>query len=815
MSGLVRRPQEEGGLILFRMRCGDAGDQWRGDKGTGARVDRLVETHGFLPAYRNFDSLNTGPREKYATPHKVAPEKRSRPEPWKLPNMNGQPLHILKAHDKVGPYVADVQRIADANRDSFGFLPAGAYADAASKSRLWIATDGSDEHTLHGYLLFGGHRRWLRVYQIYLAPHFRGQGFAKALLDELKAYGRKNHDNFITARVGADLAANKFWTTSGFSLVQQQRGGETTNRTINIYALNLTPSLVPVEDIRVKPSEVPPALDVPGPSLQVPNYAIDVNFLVDFVKERGDIEACRYVLQSALANNMRVYVTSEFAKELSRYTTSDPLDPVYSVAAGFPVLPKAPEQDLESLISTLDEVFHPTPKTGRKSTNDASDLVHLATCIFHHIHGFITRDSKILRHANYLKKTHNLEVLTATDIDDGRFRADRETGFGRVAAGGMHVAISEIRPEDREEIDDFVSRLDADLNADVWSSFDTLQSPGVVTTAMARVDDILVGLGIWKSYPESKNTVHAHLLVDENSPSTMLLIDHLVQVTTRIGDGTSLCTSYVHICPFQLGLLELARSRGFVDIEYPYIQSLMLKKVSLNQAIALNRWPAFRGYFKDVTNYTLPNELPSYGEASNTGIALRTAKSKPFVLSLFDFETTFGPGMIAFDKRGAVIVPIRRGYAESLLPEYDRQTQLLPGKEATLRLERAYFMSPNRPVKLERGGVIVFYVSGRSGGPKRAFALARVTFASVLSISQARMMTLRQGVLNDSDLKARAVKGQVAMFTFDNLLALKKPVPYAVLKNLGCVGGANLVTAQHLSPLQLRSIVDYSYEDTV
>ena len=150
-------------------------------------------------------------------------------------------------------------------------------------------------------------------------------------------------------------------------------------------------------------------------------------------------------------------------------------------------------------------------------------------------------------------------------------------------------------------------------------------------------------------------------------------------------------------------------------------------------------------------------------------------------------------------------MPIQEKYAHELVPSSDSQTSFLPGKEAALRLERAYFCRVGTQRMVGRGTVLVFYVSGRQGA---AVAVARATFCDRLTTTQAVLNLERQGVLSEEEIGERASpNGEVTAMTFDNLFPFRRSVPYKDLKQMGCVGGANLVTAERLSHEGLLEIV--------
>jgi ribosomal protein S18 acetylase RimI-like enzyme len=95
------------------------------------------------------------------------------------------------------------------------------------------------------YLLWGGRYPMLKVFHLYVAQQNRKQGIGAKLLSSLEAFGEKNSYLTISVRVAADLTANKFWDHSGFPIISQEAGGQTSKRTINIRYKELdTPSLL-------------------------------------------------------------------------------------------------------------------------------------------------------------------------------------------------------------------------------------------------------------------------------------------------------------------------------------------------------------------------------------------------------------------------------------------------------------------------------------------------------------------------------------------------------------------------------------------
>ena len=208
--------------------------------------------------------------------------------------------------------------------------------------------------------------------------------------------------------------------------------------------------------------------------------------------------------------------------------------------------------------------------------------------------------------------------------------------------------------------------------------------------------------------------------------------------------------------------------------------------------------------FQASGSFEIANHKPPALKAPSTTL--------PVVASLFDFETLISPGFILAPGREAMLVPIREAYAGGLIGLNSSQLSFLPSPEAFLRLEKAYFLASGRHQLFVRGTLVIFYVSGANGGRKQAIGVARTTFSDTITVEQAKISLARQGVLPEKDLRERAGRsGKLTAFTFDNFLAFPNPVPYSTLKDLNCIGAANLVTAEKLSFQKVEKILSQAF----
>jgi hypothetical protein len=206
--------------------------------------------------------------------------------------------------------------------------------------------------------------------------------------------------------------------------------------------------------------------------------------------------------------------------------------------------------------------------------------------------------------------------------------------------------------------------------------------------------------------------------------------------------------------------------------------------------------------------------MPSYEEVSTSGVSMQSPqRSGADLIGLIDFETLMSPGIFMFPGRPGALIPIRQRFAEDLLGSVGTQMSFLPGKEALLRVEKAYFRSPQGGDTLCKGAPVVFYISGHGRGPQEVVGCARITSSAVVSIDDALVQYSRQGVLERKELERISKKGKVHVFTFDNWLRFPQPLKYRSLKDLNCVGPANFVTVQRLDHEQLLKILSAGFSD--
>ncbi len=709
---------------------------------------------------------------------------------------------ILTRPGDVLPYVDQIVATADAHRHELGFLPKAVYRESAQQRRLWVAVQSS-RREIAGFLHFGGTYPQLKVKQIFTLETARRLGVAQRLLSELVGYGEKHSMLGITARVGADLLANQFWASRGFAL-HHTEPGKTTKREINVYLRELdVPSLF--REASPPTDSPPPAAEAltfrNRPRLQAARWVLDLNVVLDAVRQRDEGESW------ALLGAVPIVVTSELVRELERTSADQEDDRLLRSARGLPSLPEPPADQVARLTTSLRATLKlATEATSKRGTTDASDLRHLAACVYYRVHGFVTRDGRILQHAEALLSQYGLRVVAPAELLPPVLTGG-EPEASPVTVEFNHSSLSG-RPLADGDHDDSARLLERlGLGPDRLS---TLLDPGTTQQPaehrVVRVGGRIVGMAALRPPPIVGQTWTAHVCVEEGRTESLIAAEHLFDwlLTPRVRNR--LYRIDLHSWPGQLTTKQVALDCGFRRVataeESP---GAPLSKTVFGGFVLPDDWQAFAADFEEQTGLRLATPMPSWRELTRSGVEIRPTNGSGNRIQLFDFETLISPGLLVPAGRPGVVVPIQPGYAAQLLPPTIKQPSLLPEREAALRLERAYFFRAGRHDLVSRGTIIVFYLSD----PRMAAAaVARATFSATVSKEEAVATLSRQGVLSPDDIEARAdSRGRVTAFTFDSLTGIPCPVPYNELKRLDCVGPANYVAAEAISPDQLLRIL--------
>ncbi|MBI4218372.1 MAG: GNAT family N-acetyltransferase [Elusimicrobia bacterium] len=713
---------------------------------------------------------------------------------------------ILQTYAETHNHVDTVRREADEHKDELGWLSKSAFYDFASQNKLWVVVESVDRGYV-GHLMFGGAYPNLRIYQIYIQNEYRRKGLAKKLLQALVGYGESKGFLSISARVADDLTtANQFWEYNDFLCRRQVRGGKTRNRILNIRSRDLnTPTLydaIPRAELSLQEEQYV----IRSPLHTERIFVIDLNVFFDLVKNRPRKENVSAIFSASHHHFIKVCVTPEFTKELRRNKVKYPQDPILDFASTLPTLPEISASQLAPIIDLLKKNLF--PHVNYSTVQSESDVTHLAYCIQHDVHGFVTSDKEILRAKDRLFSAYNLEVVSPAELSSAQVGPSRRITF----ATEVDIVIAPHEESQKRDLTAFLRRLGVDQNT-ILSAI----VPGTNDLPRKRIifwnNQRIIGFCSWEHPTSLRSNYSVYALIDEDFPRCDLVIEHAFESISR--DYLEANFSSVQICFHinQVRTRETALKLGYRQSSSSRIarQLNQYNKIMCGPVVLSHNWSKFNFHFHGATNFMPPEQIPTYGTVVNSGLNLKSQTSGGTYFNIFKLESFLSPTLFLFLGRTGLIIPIMKSYADQLFSMPTPQGRLLETREAPLLIEKAYYRKPSGLNKFSAGTPVVFYQSRTKSTDGMAVGCGRITFSKKLHVDEISLHISRQGVLDRRELLERAnTKEEIHVFTFDNFKPFTKMIEHRKLKQLGC-GRANFVGPEGLDHRTLSAICREGY----
>lgn len=712
-------------------------------------------------------------------------------------------IRVLSAVADVLFFVPEVRQHADMYKDALGFLPASVYDESAQSENLLVAVIcGTDLNVYAGHLLFGGRFPNAKVYQIFVAPEFRGKNVARALIRELVSITEACSYLSISARVASDLPANGFWEAMGFEISGVRPGGPSRKRIINVRAKQLnTRTLFSLTAGRAKELGLVDQL-----AIREPVYVIDLNVFWDVVRQRPRSLYAAEIVSAALRQLVHVVVTAEFVKDLSRTSRPSPSDPALEFALQLPILPEPAADRLDSLVAEIGGMVFPAKiHNNSLSVQDRSDLVHLATAVHHGANAFVTSEDAILRARAVIYDCYGVEVLHVEQLAGALKSAQKLIPSFRARLSSDTIHIWELVSRNSSEVDFF---LKSNFAPPEYRE-DFLAAGGVVSDRRRIVvtsETQMVCLASWDATAGLHARANVRLVADEEHPAVETVLNCVIgkvcAEASRVGPVLlRLCTPPGHVVSKKIALLHGFRPP---DLPEPGGEDF-LQKLSIGRPIVASSWGRIRKTVQQCSGLVLPEFPPDCADAE-VNVGFVTASGISGEITLPRLEGLLSPTVIVGPGRGGSIAPIRRVYSEQLL-QASPQMLLEPNREAALFSERVYFSTYRNLRVLSSNTALLFYESGSDGGRSSVVAVARVRNTEVHTKQEISSEMLRHGVLDSGDLINLTASESVAVTTFDNVIPLERPVRLDRLRQIGCVDASNVVCAKSVTHEQLVAVL--------
>jgi GNAT superfamily N-acetyltransferase len=707
---------------------------------------------------------------------------------------------ILTNQNEVAQLLPFVVEAADSDRDSLGFFPHQVFADYARKEQLFVAIASTAEGEKYvGHLLFSLSFPKGSVLQIFVSKESRRHNIASRLLGLLKTQLTELQFISIYARVAEELVdSNRFWEQQGFYAQRLAPGGLTRKRTIVVRSHELkTPQLFQSSGISAAD---PLGLDQDRDSNR-PLFLLDLNVLFDLGPRRKRNDQTIALFRAERMDVCSLAISSEIVTELKRTSQTVKTDPMQDLASTLPSFPVPPEDEWNRLAVELVRIVFSLP-SGQDdlTTNDVSDLRHLATAIHHQLPGFVTSDQRILDSAYKLRQQYGVEVISPNSFQ----AQDYQYGCVESHSSSSNVILicEPAREEDDEDIRELLRRLEIDVGSlsTKWAAYDGQKSGSF--RMVVKVLDTIVGYLVWPKAIAS-GPITACLAVAENSgraeDTVRLMLSHLLE---QVEAGSIQLIRI--LCPAkQVVVREVAAAFG-------YTRSLLrpneLQKVAVKSFVSERNWSSVRKQLIEDCGVILPEISPVFKHVHQHTPVFRP-DGEQVLVPLFKLETLLAPALFCLRGRSGVLVPVQKRYSEHLL-QRTAQASLLPRAHVQLVQERHYLSGPSTIRSFSPGDLMLFYESGKAHGAAAVIAVARVI----------RSYQRHEAVLGDVDLTASViVKSQLAnigkakvktVTVFDNLLALPTHVDLSQLRKIGCGEANQLITSRKITSEQVQCILE-------
>jgi GNAT superfamily N-acetyltransferase/predicted nucleic acid-binding protein len=574
---------------------------------------------------------------------------------------------ILSKPDEVENFVENARAAADAAKDALGFLPERVYREAALQGKLLIAVVQDAEGPKYaGHLLHGGIFPQARIFQIFAAPQYRGQGIGRRLVEAV--VGRAENDQFVSvvARVADDLEANSFWESLGFAVVRTKPGGRTTGRLINVRVREL--SALRLFSSATRPPE-PSVKDLKLISRLFnlsPTYVLDLNVLFDLVKKRSNANEVGRIIGASFNNLIRLAVTQEFIQELERTSIPAPTDPILELALTLPRLPVPHPEAVRQIVEELGRALFPSDvMSGKLRTQDRSDLIHLATAIHHKASGFITGDKAILRARASLLSTYSLDVIGASEFADTIEPLDSsDSPKVQTISSGQVVQGRPVQDNDILSVEEFLGRMriPQQLVQEASSSDPVRPHRRMVVTC----DGLLVAFGSWEVPSPIRPQVQAFLCVDEDHGAVAIATDFLLESMNREAISGNPIQLSLRLSLGHVTTRRIAAAHGFRPPADEETSSAILQKIALGRVLTPGNWSVVSQQLKKGMGIGLPAKMPSF-QSQGQSIPVDSPTGQILNVPLREIETLLSPAIFLLPGRSGAIVPIKRVFAADLI----------------------------------------------------------------------------------------------------------------------------------------------------
>jgi ribosomal protein S18 acetylase RimI-like enzyme len=654
-----------------------------------------------------------------------------------------------------------IEKLSNAERRSFGFIPRSAFLSAISNKNVLFAYHNN---ILAGYLLFSINysKQTAKIIQTCVDPIFRKTGIGKELISNFILYCKDSHFKQINFKCAIELDANSFWQSLNFKILKRYYGrGE--YRVLNYYGMHLQDSN---------------SLFTISNDFQI-HIAIDTCAFLNLIKKRKDDPALMELVEKSNSGHIKISKTLQLEKELKNHANGlTEEDPAYLKIQQLNTIPvhrlsevKKIEQEILNLLFK---------ETDRENKNNIGDAAHLSYAICGGATHFVTYDKHLLRNKKAIAEKFGAQVVLPYEALEEVSELS-PVFYEPVILDAHDIFVKELSGRDHHLCEAFIKEFHLE-----WPIIEEYLTPNAAKCLKAFgafFDDKLIGV---LSIVERNGEVDIPLLYISSSFQNSGIVEFLVYkqiISSLAKKPKNISVSIYHDQEWMIASLN---QFGF------YLEKTV--KAGDNVHFILKK-PL---YYNHITDQTI-NDAKSW-VINNWG-------TKVDAKHLFDnphlLINHFAPANVVLKGMHAVITPIEPKWASRLFAYSGEQTKLYNQySEPFFRTENIYYRSALQSSSFTPGTLLLFYVSHN---PKAITAKAIVTNSYLDTWENLFARFQNIGVFSEKDLKQIKPNKEhiIHAFTFNWIVSFKNPVTIdqirlATNSKTSCVGPLKITAATAL-----------------
>ena len=292
--------------------------------------------------------------------------------------------------------IADLEAVDELMKrygSTLGFLPRAALEDYLQKE--CVLGSKTQDGRLVGYLMYAANRDRFRIAQLCVSEARRGHGIARKLLHALKVSATTQ--KVITLRCRNDFLAHGMWPKLGFVPISESPGRSKEGHLLTLWRLQLA-----------RHDQL--GLFRANMSDDVLDVVIDAQIFYDFDRlDSAVTQPSKALISDLFVDSVNIWFTDELLSEISRSSSASEREEARTRARQFFEVRHHPLL-VDSFVAKIKQILP------SRSTNQLSDIMHLAKTAASEIDIFVTRDRPLLNKAAQIDEAVNVQVISPTGL---------------------------------------------------------------------------------------------------------------------------------------------------------------------------------------------------------------------------------------------------------------------------------------------------------------------------------------------------------------------------------------------------------------